>query len=275
MSLSLEYHHAVRSAVKRPARYSTRLAFTIFAVVLTAVFPSSNSFAQNNNSSFSGSAHSGSSAPFAGSVAPPTGSIAPPTGAASVHAGSVTFNSGLSHSSSFPHSPGNLHDFGGHRPHSSTSDGNFAYPYYPYVYAVPVPYAADAGGDSDDDDSDYQGGPTIFDRRGSGRDSYIPPSYPGPAHAQDQQSADSLSGDESARGADSAPQAPQVPTTLVFKDGHQLEVDNYAIVSQTLYDLTPGHARKIALADLDLSATQRQNDDHGIDFQLPPSSLTN
>jgi len=36
-----------------------------------------------------------------------------------------------------------------------------------------------------------------------------------------------------------------------------------------LYDLTPGHRVKIALADLDLTATSKQNDDRGIDFQLP------
>jgi hypothetical protein len=62
---------------------------------------------------------------------------------------------------------------------------------------------------------------------------------------------------------------------LVFKDGHALEVDNYAIVSQTLYDLTPGHARKIALADLDLPATEKQNDDRGVTFQLPPIAQAN
>ena len=61
----------------------------------------------------------------------------------------------------------------------------------------------------------------------------------------------------------------------MFKDGHQIEVDNYAIVSQTLYDLTRGHPRKIALADLDLPATQKQNDDHGVSFQLPPLAQAN
>jgi hypothetical protein len=75
--------------------------------------------------------------------------------------------------------------------------------------------------------------------------------------------------------SDPAPDPPQPPTTLVFKDGRQLEVNNYAIVSQTLYDLTPGHPRKIALADLDLSATQKQNDDRGVLFQLPPSAQAN
>jgi hypothetical protein len=56
---------------------------------------------------------------------------------------------------------------------------------------------------------------------------------------------------------------------LVFKDGRKLEVGNYAIVGATLFDLTPGHPRKIALADLDLEATRRQNDDRGVTFELP------
>ena len=66
--------------------------------------------------------------------------------------------------------------------------------------------------------------------------------------------------------------ADQPPTVLVFKDGHQLEVQNYAVIGDQLYDLTPGHRRKIALAELDLIATAKQNDDRGIDFELPISA---
>jgi hypothetical protein len=62
---------------------------------------------------------------------------------------------------------------------------------------------------------------------------------------------------------------------LVFKDGHQVEVANYAIVGNTLYDLSGGHRQKISLADLDLNATAKQNDDRGIDFQLPAPNEAN
>lgn len=142
--------------------------------------------------------------------------------------------------------------------------------YYPYVYAVPVPYAVDGNyPDDPDDDADYQGGPTIFDRRGAGAESYVPPFYPGPAHARSPQKEDTPA------GAASSPEQPQLFTTLVFKDGHQAEVGNYAIVSQTLYDLTAGHPRKIALSDLDISATQRQNEERGVVFQLPPPVQAN
>ena len=139
----------------------------------------------------------------------------------------------------------------------------------PMVYAVPVPYAVDIGATDDDADSsaddNYQGGPTIFDRRGSGAGSYIPPvrNLPTPHSAV---SADASVAD---------PDPPQQPTLLIFKDGRKLEVGNYAIVGATLFDLTPGHARKIPLADLDLEATRQQNDDRGITFQLPPPPQAN
>jgi hypothetical protein len=58
---------------------------------------------------------------------------------------------------------------------------------------------------------------------------------------------------------------------LVFKDGHKLEIGNYAIVGSTLFDLTPGHSRRVPLSDLDLDATKKENDDHGILFEVPSS----
>jgi hypothetical protein len=68
------------------------------------------------------------------------------------------------------------------------------------------------------------------------------------------------------------PVADQPRTVLVFKDGHQQEISNYAIVAGTLYDLSDGRSRKIALPQLDLQATVKQNDGRGIDFELPAAS---
>ena len=62
---------------------------------------------------------------------------------------------------------------------------------------------------------------------------------------------------------------PQAQTLLVFRDGHRLEVANYAIVGDKLYDLTGGRRRSIALDDLDLAATRRLNEERGTDFLLP------
>ncbi len=251
MTFPLGYH----SVVNRLSRRSIPASLALFAILLLALLVASTSSAQTSGSS--GFAHSASVAPpTASRVAPPTAfSAPPPTGVTVVHNGFAPAGSNGNHR--FQHSPGNSHN--GQHPSHHIANGTA---YYPYVYAVPVPYAvdvSDADTSGDDDDAEYQGGPTVFDRRGSGPDSYIPPTSTG----------------SDAAAAESDPEPPQPPTTLVFKDGHQLEVNNYAIVSQTLYDLTPGHPRKIALADLDLPATQKQNDDHGVVFQLPPSSQAN
>ncbi len=162
------------------------------------------------------------------------------------------------------------------RTRNRNGNGRHRHHYVPYTpplaYAVPVPYAVDIGAtdddadnSADDPDDNYQGGPTIFDRRGSGARSYVPPvrDVPTPHSA------------ESADASVADPDPPQEPTLLVFKDGRKLEVGNYAIVGQTLFDLTPGHARRVALADLDLEATQQQNDDRGVTFQLPPRPQAN
>ncbi len=61
---------------------------------------------------------------------------------------------------------------------------------------------------------------------------------------------------------------PGVPTVLVFRDGHQQEVTNYAIMGQTVY-VFDNRTKKIALADLDVPATVKANDDQGVEFQLP------
>lgn len=145
-------------------------------------------------------------------------------------------------------------------------DGDFVAPLY---YAVPVPYAVDEGAMEQPeatDDSQYEGGPTIFDRRGSGSSSYVPPVRDVPS---------SRSASAAADGPAPAPDPVQEPTLLVFQDGHKIEVGNYAIVGATLFDLTPGHPRKVAISNLDLEATRQQNEDRGVVFQLPPSLQAN
>ncbi len=145
--------------------------------------------------------------------------------------------------------------------------GYYAYPIFDYGddYYQDNPDAADDSTDQDE----YMGGPTIFDRRGDGQ--YPPPGtnhYSEPA----QGAADANS---SPAPQPSAEVVAQPKTVLVFKDGHQVRVDNYAIVGSTLYDLSGGRRHKIALADLDLTATAQQNDDRGVDFELPARSASN
>jgi hypothetical protein len=63
---------------------------------------------------------------------------------------------------------------------------------------------------------------------------------------------------------------PQPTTILVFRDGHQLEIGNYAIVGDTLYNMAGAdETHKILLSDLDLEKTVQVNRARGYDFRLP------
>jgi hypothetical protein len=71
------------------------------------------------------------------------------------------------------------------------------------------------------------------------------------------------------------PVVSQPSTVLIFKDGHQQQISNYAIVGATLYDLSYGRSKKVQLADLDVSATVKENDERGVEFQLPAQAQLN
>ncbi len=58
-------------------------------------------------------------------------------------------------------------------------------------------------------------------------------------------------------------------TILVFRDGRRREIQNYAIVGQTLWELTEQRARKMPVSDLDVEATRKLNADRGVEFRIP------
>jgi hypothetical protein len=66
-----------------------------------------------------------------------------------------------------------------------------------------------------------------------------------------------------------APVEDTPPTIFIFKDGHKLQTQNFAIVGQTLVDFSSKAPKKIKFTDLDLDATRKANDDLGIDLRLP------
>ena len=147
-------------------------------------------------------------------------------------------------------------------------------PFVTPVYAAPVygvPYGVEMyqqPAEEVEETEPDQGGPTIFDRRGTGA-------------ARESAYESSTRRDIDRRDLDDAteaiapssnfpePAVPQPLTVLVYRDGRQVEVQNYAIQGDVLFDLTPGHPRKIPLSDLDLDATSKANDDRGLDFRLP------
>jgi hypothetical protein len=148
-----------------------------------------------------------------------------------------------------------------HRDHGSFFP--VAVPVYTMPYTPVVVVQPEA---NEYEEEDYSGGPTIFDRRGPGRSARLEEDRYAERARRDERD---LEPGPASVVPEETPVADQPETLLVFKDGHQLEVQNYAVVGDMLYDLTPGHRRKIALAELDLPATAKQNDDRGIDFQLP------
>ena len=152
----------------------------------------------------------------------------------------------------------------------------FANPFLGGVYYVPyaVPYddysdysVMSPGGDDTMEDEYSRPGPTIFDSHGAeGR------GYPAPRAPENYRSPQPPTPGPTEAAQPQEPPQEQPATLLVFKDGRKMEVGNYAIVGTTLYDLSDGRSKKVALAELDLSATVKQNDDRGVEFKLPASA---
>lgn len=63
---------------------------------------------------------------------------------------------------------------------------------------------------------------------------------------------------------------PSVPTIIVFRDGKAQKVSNYAIVGDTLW-VFGEQTTKVSLADVDIPATEKVNDEQGIPFKVPRS----
>ena len=164
-------------------------------------------------------------------------------------------------------------DFGHHRrDHDRVVAVPVAVPlYYPYAYDNPADYP---------DNAQAQPGaqpvameppaPTIFENRPG----YIVPPVQasGPTTREEtvQPSANQSVSHGSSVVAKEAVPEPEPTTILVFRDGHQLEIGNYAIVGNTLYNLTGNYrAQKILLADLDLDATAKVNEERGYEFRVP------
>ena len=164
---------------------------------------------------------------------------------------------------------------GFHHHHHQDDFVSDAYPVY-----VPVPIVVDPDSmyqaspdqmEQGTDDPPAVQGPTVFERRTPG-DVTATDGLAAASPAEEPAPAASDVSPAQPDAASSQPPQPQEPSVLVFRDGHQLEVQNYAIVGDFLYDFTPGHARKVPLSQLDLPATVKANDDRGQDFTLPASA---
>jgi hypothetical protein len=193
-----------------------------------------------------------------------------------------------------PFSNFNHHGNGnGHGHNNGNNNNNYGiYPGYAPIYSYGGYYGGyapaivaqqeEVGGGSTDEDTEADG-PTVFEHRGNRRppteEAYSRGYEEGRAAAEEtrhdhrrpdadrKEDRDAKNEDKSEAKEEAAPAI--VPkTVLVYKDNHKEEIANYAIVGDQLFDFTNGK-RKIAISDLDLSATTKANDARGVDFQLP------
>jgi len=163
---------------------------------------------------------------------------------------------GPSHFGSVP-SPGQHH----HR-HNPGYGSVYYFPYaYPYVVDGPP---TDADNEDENDTEQAPDGRLSHDRRA-----------PVPVTAANTEDLTTNAQSPVAPLLAQVDAAPQPDTVLVFKDGHEVEIANYAIVGTTLYDLSQDRRWKIGLSELDLPATIKENDSRGLDFQLPASAQAN
>jgi hypothetical protein len=189
---------------------------------------------------------------------------------------SSSLGSGSFHSGSYSHSGSGI------RVQAGNSFYNRRPSYRPnyrrrsnYPYGLYYPYAGYYGWypDTFDYQSDYQ-------NQSNDQDAYADTNYPGPYREDSglQRDVQTLGGKidrlQAEAEARNHPKTEVEPATaLVFLDQHVEEVHNYAIAGGTLWVLNDQAAKKIPLAQLDIPATVKMNDDRGVDFQVPGPAL--
>ncbi len=148
--------------------------------------------------------------------------------------------------------------------------------YYPY-YSYPVP--EEAPPTYEDQQQQPQQpvvevieapAPTIFENRPGYQAPPARPSEPSTAAPSSSDNSTAPANQPTGKKEDLSASEAEPTTILVFRDGRMIEIGNYAIVGDTLYNLTGNYqTHKILLADLDLDKTAKINEDRGYDFRLP------
>ena len=167
--------------------------------------------------------------------------------------------------------PTTLPSNNGRRHHQGYPAGGYAYGGYGYggyAYAPMVPvYTMEYGTGSYADAAAYEPdlepeppAPTIFERRPTTRP-YARDEVRQDHEPSEPQSQEPLHSTIGVGGEDT--------TTLVFRDGHQMDIHNYAIVSGSIFNFDGTGPFKTQLADLDVPATVKLNEDRGIIFKVP------
>lgn len=157
-------------------------------------------------------------------------------------------------------------------------DGSYPSAADPYVpdssSADPAPAQQQAASDRSDDElraAYLQGARDAMNQQS---DSRYGEHYMDSRERQRQPQEERRSGKRSQPSEDNDPPTPvpvedKTPAAVfIFKDGHQLETKNYAIMNGTLFDFSSKTLRKIQLDEIDSAATLKANDDRGVAMKL-------
>jgi hypothetical protein len=157
--------------------------------------------------------------------------------------------------------------------YSDESYPSAADPYVPANSADPAP-AQQATSDQSDDElraAYLQGARDALTRQSDSRyGEHYTDSREHRRQPQDERNSDRQS--QPSENSDAQPSAPvedKTPATVfIFKDGHQLETKNYAIMGGTLFDFSGTILKKIRMDEIDSAATLKANDDRGVTMKL-------
>jgi hypothetical protein len=146
-------------------------------------------------------------------------------------------------------------------------------PYVPENAADPAP-AQQASSERSDDElraAYLQGARDAMNRQADSR--YGEHYTDSREHRQQQSREERKSDRQSQPSEDNEIQVPAVEdktpaTVFIFKDGHQLETKNYAIMGGTLFDFSSKVLKKIQMDEIDSAATLKANDDRGVVMKL-------
>lgn len=160
---------------------------------------------------------------------------------------------------------------GFHHHHHNNGFGTVIVPVPVYGYGYSYPVVGDYLLTNEDAYIPSYARPQPWDQTQQQPVTYVQPQAPAePVYQPPQISSTPAPQTTTSQQQPTEPSEPQPETVLVFKDGHVMQVANYVIVGSTLYNLSGSYRQyKIALADLDLDATIKANQDRGLEFNLP------
>ncbi len=144
-----------------------------------------------------------------------------------------------------------------HRPRFGFGGGYGGY-YVPYAVPVYPDYENEQAMEAQQQYEPDPPAPTIFERRPVS--AFVPPA---PSSQPEREQAA-----EPAAAPVAQPERPQEPTVLIFKNGTRQEIQNFAIVGEMVYELSPEY-RKIPLSDLNVPETVKENETRGAEFHVP------